>query len=104
MGPCPSFLLTPLPCRYYRAIWIGPAQQTGQPCSLLWPTDPLAHCRATGFQTWRNIVLRNVTIDSPAHSPGVLLGNASHPIADVVFDRVVVTNPGSRPWGKAFYK
>lgn len=30
-------------------IWIGPAQQTGNPCSLLWP-HLNAECRMSGFQ------------------------------------------------------
>jgi len=31
------------------AIWIGPAQQEGQPCSLLWPHAD-AECRMSGYQ------------------------------------------------------
>ena len=47
------------------AIWIGPAQQTGQPCNLLWPTVDRAECRMSGYQTWSNIVLRDITINNP---------------------------------------
>jgi hypothetical protein len=72
-------------------IWIGPAQQTGQPCSLLWPHVERASCEMSGYQTWKNIVLRNVFINNPRGSPGVLLGNASNPMQGVVFDNVVVT-------------
>ena len=27
------------------AIWLGPAQQTGQPCNVLWPAAPFTKCR-----------------------------------------------------------
>jgi hypothetical protein len=85
------------------AIWIGPAQQTGQPCSLLWTKTPNAECHMSGYQTWSNIVLRDIYINNPLHSPGVLMGNTSNPIHGLVFDNVVVTNPGSEPWGESFY-
>lgn len=52
------------------SIWIGPAQQTGQPCDLAWPHAERAECKMSGYQTWSNIVLRNITINSPWHSPG----------------------------------
>jgi hypothetical protein len=85
------------------AIWIGPAQQTGQPCSLLWPHAEKATCDMSGYQTWSNIVLRNITINSPWHSPGVILGNASNPMKNVIFDNVIVNNPGSEPFGLDYY-
>jgi hypothetical protein len=86
------------------AIWIGPAQQTGQPCSLLWPIVDNAKCQMSGTQTWNNIVLRNIFINDPEHSPGVLMGNFSNPIHNVVFDNVVVKNAGgTKPWGDDFY-
>jgi len=47
------------------AIWIGPAQQTGQPCSLLWPIVDGAECIMSGYQTWANITLRNILINNP---------------------------------------
>lgn len=31
-------------------IWIGPAQQTGQPCSLLWTKAKQATCSMSGYQ------------------------------------------------------
>ena len=31
------------------------------------------------------------------------MGNDSNPIRNLVFDNVVVTNPGSDPWGEKFY-
>lgn len=51
-------------------IWIGPAQQTGQPCSLLWPIVEAATCDVTGYLTWTNITLRNITINDPWGSAG----------------------------------
>ena len=50
-----------------------------------------------------NITLRNIFINSPERSPGVIMGNASNPIRNLTFDNVVVTNPGSEPWGEKFY-
>ena len=86
------------------AIWIGPAQQTGQPCSLGWNIAVRPECRMSGYQTWSNIVLKDVTIYNPKNSPGVLFGNTSNPIQGLVFDNVVVVNPGSNPWGDDFYQ
>lgn len=84
------------------AIWIGPAQQTGQPCSLLWP-EHHGKCQMSGFNTWKNIVLRNITIVEPKQSPGIVFGNASNPIQGLVFDSVHVKNPGKKPFGDDFW-
>lgn len=84
-------------------IWIGPAQQTGQPCSLAWTLVPRAECLMSGFQTWTNITLRNIIINNPKNSPGVLMGNISNPIHNLTFDGVVVNNPGQDPWGDKYY-
>ena len=72
------------------AIWVGPAQQTGQPCNLAWPMSPHAECKMSGFQTWTNITLRDITINNPIHSPGLFYGNESNPITGLVLDNVVV--------------
>jgi polygalacturonase len=85
------------------AIWIGPAQQTGQPCPLYWPQVPGSECKMSGYQTWSNIVLRNITINNPKMSPGVIIGNSTNPITGLVLDNVVVNNPGDRPWGDDFF-
>lgn len=37
-------------------------------------------------------------------SPGVIIGNDTNPIKGLVFDNVVVNNPGNSPWGDDFYK
>lgn len=97
------------------AIWIGPAQQcdgcsltdvcstNGGPCSLCWPEVPHAHCNAPDGAQYTNITLRNITINSPKQSAGVLLANVSVPMQNIVFDNVVVNNPASKPWGKDGY-
>lgn len=84
-------------------IWIGPAQQTGQPCDLRWPQGPNAECRMSGYQTWKNIVLRDIFINNPDNSPGLLMGNSSNPMQNVIFDNVVVTSPGQKPFGPNYY-
>ena len=45
-----------------------------------------------------------MTINSPKKSPGVLIANSSSPMKNVVFEDVVVNNPGMKPWGDAYYK
>eukprot|EP00912_Choanoflagellata_sp_UC4_P000071 UC4_evm1s51 len=78
-------------------IWIGPAQQDikeegqkynpchGDPCSLCWPAVKTANCDAPNG-TITNITLRNVTILNPSGSPGVIFGNATRPITNILFD------------------
>jgi len=85
------------------AIWIGPAQQSGQPCNLLWPTVDRAECRMSGYQTWSNIVLRDITINNPEGSPGLIFGNTSNPMTGVVFDNVIVNNAGTKPFGDTYF-
>lgn len=83
------------------AIWIGPAQQDGQPCSLLWPHA--STCAITGYQTWKNIVLRDIFINNPDGSPGLIMSNTTNPMMNIVFDNVVVTNPGLEPFGSNYF-
>jgi len=95
------------------AIWIGPAQQCdgcgatdlcstdGGPCSLCWPT--VGHCYAPSDALYANITLRNITINSPKQSAGVLIANSSSPMQNVVFDNVIVNNPASKPWADGYY-
>jgi hypothetical protein len=85
------------------AIWIGPAQQSdsnrlcaAHPCSICWPEDPFAQCNAPVTGNYRNITLRNITINNPRGSPGVIFGNVSNPMTGVVFDNVVVNNPSHK--------
>lgn len=87
------------------AIWIGPAQQADSSgdCSLLWPTDPFAECNIGIVSSWNNIVLRDIFIHEPKNSPGVVIGNISHPMTNIVFDNVVVTGGSDKPWGSDGY-
>eukprot|EP00658_Telonema_sp_P-2_P006944 TRINITY_DN12600_c0_g1_i7.p1 TRINITY_DN12600_c0_g1~~TRINITY_DN12600_c0_g1_i7.p1 ORF type:complete len:375 (+),score=74.85 TRINITY_DN12600_c0_g1_i7:202-1326(+) len=97
------------------AIWIGPAQQCdgcsvanlcstdGGPCSLCWPDIPGTECNAPADAHYVNITLRNVTVNNPKKSAGVLLANATSPGVNIVFDGVVVNNPSSSPFGKDQY-
>ena len=87
------------------AIWIGPAQQSdsdnlcaAHPCSICWPQLKTAQCNAPAAGTYENITLRNITITNPGMSPGVILGNTTNPIKGLVFEDVVVTNPGKKPF------
>lgn len=92
------------------AIWIGPAQQAddknpcaAHPCSLCWPTLPFAKCDAP-VAFYKNILLRNITINDPKNSLGVVLGNANSSMVNVTFDDVVVNNPADNGhFGKAQY-
>ena len=82
-------------------IWIGPAQQDikessgpynpchGDPCSLCWPTIKSANCDAVPG-LYENITLRNVTINKPKDSPGVIFGNTTtgNGIRNLLFDGV----------------
>jgi hypothetical protein len=56
----------------------------------------------SGYMTWNNIRLRNVTINDPENSPGVIMGNSTNPIRNLIFDNVIVKNPVSDPW-KYYY-
>eukprot|EP01062_Namystynia_karyoxenos_P010444 TRINITY_DN136_c0_g1_i3.p1 TRINITY_DN136_c0_g1~~TRINITY_DN136_c0_g1_i3.p1 ORF type:complete len:456 (+),score=169.32 TRINITY_DN136_c0_g1_i3:74-1369(+) len=92
-------------------IWIGPAQQSdsvnlcaAHPCSICWPDVPFTKCDAPSLGTYANITLRNITVNNPKMSPGVLLADASNPMVNVVFDNVVINNPGDKPWGDDYYK
>ena len=73
------------------------------------PRSPIVHTSGTAFtaaggadEFRQHNSQRDVRIDNPKGSPGVVMGNASNPI-DVTFDGVVVTNPGADPWGDDYY-
>lgn len=88
------------------AIWIGPQQQhqpgesLGELCALAYPI--VDQCPTQGCVDFRNITLRNVKIDSPWLSPGVILGNSTNPIQGLVFDNVNVINPSHVPFGAKY--
>jgi polygalacturonase len=86
------------------AIWIGPQQAAFKgACSLLWPFIPETGCPIPSGITWNNIVLRNITLNHPQISPGVIIGNLSNPMHNILFDNVIVNNPGLDPWGSEYY-
>jgi len=91
-------------------IWIGPAQQSdsrefweGHPCSLFWPELPGSNCNVPALGSYINITLRNITINNPKQGPGLIYGNETNPMQNVVFDNVVVNNPGSTPFGSDYF-
>ncbi len=94
------------------AVWIGPAQQcdgcsftklcSANPCSLCWPTDPFAKCNAVKRGKFENIILRNITINNPKKSSGVLIADADTPMKNLIFENVVVNNPKTTPF-KNYY-
>lgn len=88
------------------AIWIGPAQQSdsdnlcaAHPCSLCWPLLPWAQCNAPLNGLYRNVTLRDVTVLGATNSPGLIFGNTTTPMENVVFDNVVVQGAGDKPFG-----
>ena len=90
-------------------IWIGPAQQSdsrrlcaAHPCSICWPFFPSAECTSPLSQ-YRNILLKNITINSSKLSPGVIFANESMPMENVVFEDVVFNSPGGSPWGESYF-
>eukprot|EP01060_Flectonema_neradi_P011504 TRINITY_DN18567_c0_g1_i1.p1 TRINITY_DN18567_c0_g1~~TRINITY_DN18567_c0_g1_i1.p1 ORF type:complete len:416 (+),score=79.41 TRINITY_DN18567_c0_g1_i1:88-1335(+) len=88
------------------AIWIGPQQQhepgqkLGDKCALTYPIDP--HCPTQGCTSFRNITLKDVFIDSPLMSPGVILGNSTNPM-EVTLNNVQVKNPGLFPYDGKYH-
>jgi len=92
------------------AIWIGPQQQhephsslSGK-CALDYPISKT--CPTQGCVTFNNITLRNVKIKKPWLSPGVIKGNSTQPMTNVVFDNVVVEKGSfpltELPWGNSY--
>ena len=39
----------------------------------------------------------------PQLSPGVILGNTTNPMMNILFDNVFVNKPGTFPWGEKYY-
>jgi polygalacturonase len=89
------------------SVFMGPAQQAdnrnpcfANPCSLCWPWSPTAQCNVVDQAKFRNITIRNTLINNPKMSPGVILGDASNPMEDLVFDNVRVTKGKVLPYAK----
>ena len=74
---------------------LTPGGPLGEKCALDYPLQK--HCPTQGCVTMRNITLRNVRIERPLLSPGVILGNASNPIG-LAFENVTVDAPGAFPF------
>lgn len=55
---------------------------------------PFASCDGIENSLYRNITLRNVLINNPLNSPGVIIGGRLNPIDGLIFDNVVVTKGG----------
>jgi len=70
---------------------------------LMWPLVDRAECRMSGYQTWSNIVLRDITINNPEGSPGLIFGNTSNPMTGVRFENVIVNNAGTKPFGDTYF-
>ena len=97
---------------WWWAVWLGPQQQhepgqrLGGKCALTYPL--VATCATQACVTFANLTLRRVFIDSPALSPGVIMGNRSNPMANLTFDgvRVAFAPPpsarGAWPFGRGF--
>jgi hypothetical protein len=88
-------------------IWIGPQQQQepgsalGRKCALQYPFFD-SQCPTQGCVTFTNITLRRVTVTDPLFSPGVVLGNSTNKMNNVVFEDVIVNNPGVLPYNKKY--
>jgi polygalacturonase len=73
------------------AIFLGPAQQVGQSCNVIWPF-PGTRCIMTHNQNWNNIILRNIKIVDPRKYIGAILGSQMNPMKGIVFENVYLQN------------
>ena len=64
---------------------------------------PGSECKAPPLAYYTNITLRNITINNPKQSAGVLLANQTSPMKNIVFDNVVVNNPASKPFADGYF-
>lgn len=83
---------------FWWAIWIGPQQQhepntpLGLKCSLTWPVPSKKNCPASGCVLMENITLRDIHVKDPWLSPGVIMGNDTLPISNIIVDGLTVKN------------
>ncbi|KRX05518.1 Pectin lyase fold/virulence factor [Pseudocohnilembus persalinus] len=73
-------------------IWIGPQQASYEgACSLLWPQLQYlgAKCPVPGNMNWSDITLQDITVKNNSYKPGVILGNSTNPMKNIVFDNVI---------------
>lgn len=89
------------------SIWIGPAQQavsrrlcSAHPCSICWPElEHLgAKCDMPSNFIYENITLKDITIVNPKnkYGAGVILGNVTTPMKNLVFDNVQIISNNSQ--------
>merc|ERR1712135_219239 len=65
------------------------------PCSICWPETPLSVCNVPPA-TYKDITLRNITVNSPAKSPGLIFANSTTPIPPCFEDQTgTCVNDGS---------
>jgi polygalacturonase len=75
-------------------IWIGPLHDSickPHPCSTCWPEMPFSQCFMPATGKFENITLRNITISNPKNV-GIIMGNETNPMVNVVFDGVKIVN------------
>ena len=65
---------------------------SGDPCSLCWPETKSATCPGVAALL-DGLTLRNITVNKPKTSPGVIIGNGSLPMRNIVFDGVRFIDP-----------
>lgn len=96
-------------------IWIGPQQAgiredgkkynpcDGDPCSLCWPKLKSAACPGVAALI-DGLTLRNITVNKPRLSPGVIIGDSSIPMRNLVFDDVrFIDPPADGSFGKNYF-
>lgn len=96
---------------WYWGIWIGP-QQMHEPGSKFTDMCPLTYplhtpCPTSGCVTFKDITLRRVKVHDPLLSPGVILGNSTNPMKNIIFDDTTVTysrlsTRGFLPFGRNY--
>lgn len=96
-------------------IWIGPQQAgikrdgqkynpcVGDPCSLCWPSLKSSKCPGVAALI-DGLTLRNITINKPKLSPGVIIGNNSLKMRNLVFEDVrFIDPPADGTFGKDYF-
>lgn len=67
-------------------------------CPLFWPLPGSTVCPTQGCTQFENITLRNINIFHPLISPGVIWGNSSNPIKNVVIEGLNVDENKYKIW------
>lgn len=72
---------------------------------MQWPYTKHATCTMSGHTAIYNLTMRNIFINNPDHSPGVLLGNDTNPI-ELYMENVIIKNDytsDTKPFGNKWY-